>query len=162
MSQPHRDLWPEDIAVSTIVPPVGILREQAALLGEKTGGLVDGQVVSISVPPSDFLLGIPSSSPYSVSSSSYAAIYGGASAIPKEPMIIHSLYLKVPALDNYRCLLLTVRHGPDLYPLELSYWSTDKWELCGTEESFVARLQEFLTRPETVRLVHSLIAQAHG
>ncbi len=39
-----RDLWPSDIGVATLVTPVSILREQAALLGEKTGNLVQAEV----------------------------------------------------------------------------------------------------------------------
>ena len=38
------DLWPENIAESNMVTPVSILREQAALLGDKTKQLVTGEV----------------------------------------------------------------------------------------------------------------------
>src|SRR4051812_17454221 len=38
------DLWPADIAKTTTKPPVSILREQAALLGEKTKNLVKAEV----------------------------------------------------------------------------------------------------------------------
>ena len=38
------DLWPENIAESNMVTPVAILREQAALLGDKTKQLVTGEV----------------------------------------------------------------------------------------------------------------------
>ena len=36
------DLWPDNIAESNMVTPVAILREQAALLGDKTKQLVTG------------------------------------------------------------------------------------------------------------------------
>ncbi len=39
-----RDLWPSDIGIASLVTPVTILREQAALLGEKTGNLVQAEV----------------------------------------------------------------------------------------------------------------------
>ena len=45
MAQPIPDLWP-DIEQSQVVPPVAILREQAALLGKKTNHLLEGRVVS--------------------------------------------------------------------------------------------------------------------
>jgi hypothetical protein len=38
------DLWPENIAESNLVTPVSILKEQAALLGEKTQQLVKAEV----------------------------------------------------------------------------------------------------------------------
>jgi hypothetical protein len=39
------DLWPE-IEQTELLPPVAILREQAALLGKKTNHLLEGQVVT--------------------------------------------------------------------------------------------------------------------
>ena len=38
------DLWPSNIADAKLVTPVSILKEQAALLGEKTKQLVKGEV----------------------------------------------------------------------------------------------------------------------
>lgn len=46
-----RDLWPSDIGVATIITPVSILREQAALLGEKTSNLVQAEVKTSSDGP---------------------------------------------------------------------------------------------------------------
>ncbi|MGB7555968.1 MAG: hypothetical protein WBM04_16470 [Candidatus Korobacteraceae bacterium] len=40
------NLWPENIADSNLTTPVTILKEQAALLGEKTRQLVKGEVVT--------------------------------------------------------------------------------------------------------------------
>jgi hypothetical protein len=40
------DLWPANIADSNLTTPVTILKEQAALLGEKTRQLVKGEVVT--------------------------------------------------------------------------------------------------------------------
>jgi len=40
------DFWPANIADSNLVTPVTILKEQAALLGEKTRQLVKGEVVT--------------------------------------------------------------------------------------------------------------------
>jgi hypothetical protein len=45
MAQPIPDLWPE-IEQAQVVPPVAILREQAALLGKKTNHLLEGRVVT--------------------------------------------------------------------------------------------------------------------
>jgi hypothetical protein len=40
------DLWPDNIADSHLTTPVTVLKEQAALLGEKTRQLVKGEVVT--------------------------------------------------------------------------------------------------------------------
>lgn len=40
------DLWPANIADSKLTTPVTVLKEQAALLGEKTRQLVKGEVVT--------------------------------------------------------------------------------------------------------------------
>jgi hypothetical protein len=40
------DLWPANIADSNLTTPVTVLKQQAALLGEKTRQLVKGEVVS--------------------------------------------------------------------------------------------------------------------
>ena len=40
------DFWPANIADSNLTTPVTILKEQAALLGEKTRQLVKGEVVT--------------------------------------------------------------------------------------------------------------------
>ncbi len=43
------DLWPVNIAETNMVTPVAILREQAALLGDKTRQLVTGEVQTTTV-----------------------------------------------------------------------------------------------------------------
>jgi hypothetical protein len=40
----NEDLWPSDLALETVVTPVSILRTQAKLLGERTQGLLEGEV----------------------------------------------------------------------------------------------------------------------
>ncbi len=39
-----QSLWPDDIGQSDLVTPVSIMREQAVLLGQKTGNLVTAEV----------------------------------------------------------------------------------------------------------------------
>lgn len=52
-----RDLWPEDIGpISDLKTPVTILREQGALLGEKTNNLVEVEIVQFEpIRPEEFL-----------------------------------------------------------------------------------------------------------
>jgi hypothetical protein len=44
MPNGNEDLWPAGVGTSTIVPPLAILRRQAVALGERTQGLLEGQV----------------------------------------------------------------------------------------------------------------------
>lgn len=44
MASSTRDLWPDDLADTSVVAPVAILREQAALLAKKTKGLIEGRI----------------------------------------------------------------------------------------------------------------------
>ncbi|MDM8542273.1 hypothetical protein QUF90_14425 [Desulfococcaceae bacterium HSG9] len=49
------DLWPPEIANERIKTPVMILREQASLLGEKSGNLVQGEVVGDNNNPKNLI-----------------------------------------------------------------------------------------------------------
>jgi hypothetical protein len=50
MANPVRDLWPEDVTVTDVLPPVAIMRQQAALLGDKTQNLVQAEVTTKAAP----------------------------------------------------------------------------------------------------------------
>ncbi len=41
------NLWPDDFGVLTVQTPVGILREQAVGLGQRTANIVTGQIQSV-------------------------------------------------------------------------------------------------------------------
>ncbi len=45
------DLWPSNIADSKLTSPIIILKEQAALLGEKTKNLVKGEITTLPFGP---------------------------------------------------------------------------------------------------------------
>ena len=140
-SQSQRDLWPADIAVTTVVCPVAILRQQAALLAEKTGGLVEGEVSSNGVP----------------------SISGREADEPTSDLgLSTTLCLKVPALDNYRYSLLRLQHGPLPYPLNVRYLPTQETLSVAKEEEFLEVLRGLFSRRETVEIVQSLIAQVQA
>ena len=84
------DLWPVDIAESDMVTPVAILREQAALLGDKTKQLVTGEVTT-QVPSTALGIATP---------------------------FVHSFAVVAPTL-SYRYELLQVTHGIKFYPLTI-------------------------------------------
>jgi hypothetical protein len=158
MTSPIPDLWPEQIAESDQVSPLSILNEQAALLGKKTQGFVEGEVARAAIPMSPLHRG---------NSLIYLSAIGEAHEVPKamapkEPTLVYSFYLKVPALDNYRFLLLTVMHGHEFYPLALSYMITNESVSAKSEEEFLHWLGQFLARKETVSLIQSLREQARA
>ena len=76
--------------------------------------------------------------------------------------IHHEFRIVVPALGNYSATLLSVRHPPELYPLEMSpgagiglaaLYIADK-------EVFKSKLKEILQSDRTRRIVQSLVTQA--
>ena len=81
--------------------------------------------------------------------------------------LLHMLYLKAPALDNYRYHLLTVvQLQYKLYPVgildeyEPSLQKYIAQEECENEEAFVERLRGILSSDRTKYVIESLIAQS--
>ena len=151
MSEAARDLWPDQIDVASIVPPIVILREQATVLGERTKGLVRAEVESTEQPRDgieEYLEDV----------------------IPAEARVVHehTLYLVAPALDNYRYSLLSVSHDFQPYPCRVSFHPNPDAMPTGDssdtlairrEDLFLPWLQSALNREETVRVIHGLIAR---
>lgn len=67
---------------------------------------------------------------------------------------VHSLDLVIPALD-YTYNLLTIYHGPSIYPVNVQF-SEARFD---TEEQFIEWLGAKLSSPETKRIVSNLLAQ---
>ena len=119
------DLWPENIAESNMVTPVAILREQAALLGDKTKQLVAGEVQTTTTGN----------------------------------LFVHSFYVAAPTL-NYRYELFRVQHPAAFYPLVLAQGqSTSQLK---SEEEFKNKLKEVFSSPQTLNVVHSILAQVRS
>ena len=146
MSQAHRDLWPAEIGVSTMVAPVAILREQAALLSEKTQGIVIGEV--------DPVRGAMENARRVLTGQ---ATPEGSSSVSGR--IEHAFRIRVPALGDYRYELLRVIHDYQLYPLTLVYYPADEAFSLTSQDEFIAELTALLGREETLNIVHSLLAQ---
>lgn len=141
MSTTTRDFWPNDLAVSTVLTPIAILKEQAALLTEKTNGLIVGDVES------------RRPSPYNVHEYARACSDDG---------LVHIFRLIVPALDDYCYELLSIIHPVQLYPLELRYSPTDTNWTVTSEEEFVEVLKNVLSCEATLNVIRSLVAQAQA
>ncbi len=132
MSKPD-DLWPEDIVHSSLIAPVTVLKEQAALLGEKSRQTVKAEVTS----------------------QSQAASSADGTAAP----FVHRFNIVAPTL-NYRHELFYISHGVSFYPLTLTYLNTA--HAIKSESEFKAKLKEVFASPDTLNVVHSILAQTHS
>lgn len=137
------DLWPSDIATTEKVSPVTIMREQARMLGEKTGNRVIGEVK----PLADL-------DPYG-----------------KEDDVVHYFYLSAPALGHYRYKLFMIRNAFPLYPVKIEADSDVMAEIASefeealeakSENEFVDILKRIFRARKTREVVESLIAQVGG
>jgi len=129
MADAKRDLWPNDLAAETEPAPLAILHEQAEVLKEKTNGMLEGEV--------------------------YSRPERGRQACP----FLHEFRIRAPAFNDYRYSLLDVRHDFDPYPLSVRYKPAATEYEATSEEEYVSILAEVFSRPETKRVIQSLLAQ---
>jgi len=111
------------------------MREQAALLGQKTQNLVEARVDTRADP------------------------YAGAG------QFVHTFKLVVPTLDDYTYDLFEVSHPVSLYPVtahgpgrSLAYMAGKRDEL-NTEDEFKNWLKDRLGSDETKKIIGNLLAQ---
>lgn len=130
---PH-NLWPEDIAVTGVVAPVTILKDQASVLGQRTKNLVEGRVKQGTGDP----LG--------------------------NNKFSYDFDLVAPALNNYRYHLFSIWHGVEFYPLIISSSAAFPGvELeVPNEEEFLNALGSIFSSEKTRRVITSLIAQSRA
>jgi hypothetical protein len=122
------DFWGE-LAPDDIRTPVAIMREQAALLGAKTGNLIEARVAT--------------------EAGTWSNRHGGD--------FKHRFLLVAPALGDYTYELFSVSHDVSIYPI-LSDDAPGGARL-NNEEEFVRWLREKLSSSETRRIVSNLLAQ---
>ena len=145
--------------MTAITPPIVILREQAALLGERTKGLVRGEIESRTEPLEK------------------VEDYLDQAISPNELVThVHTMYVVAPALDNYQYALLSVRHDFQAYPCHANFHPVPPAESVifsarrllpnpasiEDEEAFVHWLGVVLSRSETTRVIQALIYRIRG
>lgn len=144
MSNKIVSLWPplKDITLPREVPPVVVLREQAEVIGQETNNIIEGQVTLEPV--------------YSHKA--------GADDIENRGYIRHSLFVRAPLLNGYRCRILSVTHRPsELYPVTVfSQINADPIlnREVHTESELRNAISTVLQSPEIVGLLGSLLAQS--
>ena len=136
------DLWPE-IEQSTVVPPVAILREQAAALGNKTSHLLEGRVDSRTDGAGNFIHSFYVVAP-TLDNYTYNlfSISHGADAYP---VTVSRPQRMGP--DKH-----IIRLGPDNRPLPETL-------IINSEKELLDYLREVLNSDKTKRIVGSLLAQ---
>jgi len=127
-----QNLWP-DVESESVLTPVAILREQADLLGQKTKNVVTARVTG-----------------------GQASLYG----VMTSKGFVYTLSLVAPALDNYAYDILRVRHGMQIYPVQVSDLVRNKELQAATEEEFLAALGEVLGSPEVKNVIQVLLSQS--
>jgi hypothetical protein len=131
-----QDLWGDLSLEENIRTPVTILREQAALLGQKTNNILEGEVSVERAAPK-----------------------------PHEQFLA-SFFIVAPLLNKYRYQLLSVQYPlVKMYPLVIfDYNSEDSPEkiACEDEASFVQALGRIFIQPEVKKVLSSLISQSRA
>jgi hypothetical protein len=132
MTESTRDLWPADLGVISTVPPVAILREQAANLGRRTRGLLEGEIVSRPERHARGEHGYP---------------------------FLHEFRVRAPAFGDYRYLLFDVRHGFALYPVSVRFKPTGEEYPANSEQELIDVLASLFSHPQTRRIIDALLSQ---
>ena len=149
--KPLEDLWPEDIDVTDELPPVSILKEQAALLGQRTKNLVEGRVRG------------------GISDYARTQFHYRGSDYPRT-QFHYTFELVAPALENYRYELFSISHDVDIYPLIVEWDSPDNAMLSQVagergienEEQFIGALEIIFSSDRTRKVISSLISQSRA
>lgn len=76
--------------------------------------------------------------------------------------IANTFFITVPAMGNYSTRLITIDHGPFLYPVEL-YDSTALTKYtCEDQKSFEECLSKVLNSQSIRKMIQSLLSAAHA
>jgi hypothetical protein len=149
MSDNGRDFWSDEIVVESVIVPEVILREQAGILAEKTKGIVRGEVETIEQPAEEV-------------EEYLKPVFTSEAEIKR---YTHTLYLMVPALENYRYALVSAEHDFEPYPCKVVYHPKVTRGLvsepfCQNQGGLVQWLGLVLKLPQTTRIIRALITRA--
>jgi len=131
-----RNLWPEDIAVTDVIAPVTILKEQASLLGQRTKNLVEGRVSP----------GI-----------------GKGLDMFDAGRFTYDFDLVAPALKNYTYRLFSISHGVEFYPLTIDSATLNSADFkVNNDEEFLKALETIFSSGKTKGIISSLVSQSRA
>jgi len=95
------DLWPDGVGVTELRSPVGVLRQQALLLGQKT----DGKVCAVVLPVD----------PQRRKKGEYSLFVADGAKMA------YSFSLVAPSLGGNAFNIFTISHGLELYPVRFAF-----------------------------------------
>ena len=133
-----QNLWGEIPSAGNIRTPITILKEQAALLGQATNNVLQGDVT--------FSGG-----------ADYRTIFAGYTYD-----FTVTLFIVAPALDYYRFAILQVVYNINIYPLVVRNLADDFTHDCTDEASFLNAIKEILSSEETHRIIQTLLSQSQA
>lgn len=153
------DLWPQDIIENNESrAPVTILKEQAALLGQKTKNLLKAEVRWYTPGTLE-----------KVSSNELRYLFDTVQEAQGEVQqsFSYAFYFVAPTLDNYRYKLLTISHGIPWYPVMFKIDKGISSEISGqnkpiianSEEEFIDILEKIFKANKTKQIMKSILAQ---
>jgi hypothetical protein len=139
------DLWPDNLGEESGKAPAAILREQARHLENKTNKMVTGRIE-------------PSYLPKVTVKEKFGS---------DEDLFMYEFYLEAPVLDYYRCHLLTIFHGINLYPVIIQADEALMTESFGdasrltadNEEEFLNVLKTIFRANKTETINNSILVQ---
>ncbi len=148
------DLWPDNIETIDTKSPVAILKEQAALLGQRTKNLVEAQVIRGQLPSIDDI-----------------KLATSLSKLPPlaEPTFVYDFLITAPPLDFYTYRAFTIQHSIDLYPVRI--WADQDIRIeiapegakriieAASKAEFVEILAKILATEKISRVISALLAQ---
>jgi hypothetical protein len=130
----EQDLWPGTFGPADEVSPMGILREQAALLASKTNKLVRAEVED-------------------------TTLYRDGDAFG--PKLSARFVLVAPALGGYRYILFQISYPVVLYPVEISNMPAPPYSReARSSDEFRALLPEIFKASETQRIISSMMSES--
>lgn len=138
------DLWPDDLKETEEEAPIVLLKQQAALLGQKTRNKVVGDIRKLEGTEETW------------------ALPGGE--------FHFAFHLVGPALGRYSYRLFTISHDIDLYPLNISLDSNvaeekfpevlDRILTIKSEPEFLDALKKIFAASKTRRVIGAIISQS--
>ncbi len=151
MPDSHEDLWSEEVKSEPLPAPLSILREQAALLGEKTNRDLRGEVETSASEQKSFRQSFYIVAPL-LDEYRYRLFF-----------ITHDVLLYPLLIDGLTNELRKELEPPQNTPVNDPFFSTsDRWMQVKDEAEFKGLLKKILSAPETVRIVKSLLGQIRG
>ena len=73
--------------------------------------------------------------------------------------LIYNLDITAPAINNHKCLILTVQYSMTIYPLTLTDRTTQVQRQCLNEEAFLTNLKNILSSTQVRRVIAALLIQ---